>query len=229
MRVALTQSRGRLEGLEGALEALGIAVVRAPLIETRPRLQPQVRRCGLLLAELPWLLFSSRSAVEAWQALELPLDGPRLGAVGPVTAAALERAGARVELLGEPASTEGLADRFIAHISGPSAGPVGLPQGSLSSLLLSRLQAAGLRALPLVVYETIPLAWSVDTDVDAVVLASPSAARALPGRVAYRSTLITIGPSTSRAVRARGLVPIEAPAPSGEAILGAIDRVRGDR
>ena len=227
MRVALTQGRGRLEGLDHDLEALGMEVVRAPLIETRPLLNDSVRRAARALARLPWLLFTSRSAVDAWQALELPLMGPRLGVTGPATAAALQRAGARVEVVGEPATAAGLADRFLSRLAAEprsALGPVGLPQGNLAlPTLRDRLEAAGLQVRSLVVYETVSLAWRGDAKVDAIVLASPSAVRALPLEVGRGATVITLGPSSSRAALARGFVPLEA-TPDATAVAALLGR-----
>ena len=222
MKVALTHSRGRLEGLDHELEALGFAVTRAPLIETRPRLGNAVRHHGLHLSELPWLLFSSRTAVQAWLLLGLPLSGPRLGAVGPGTASALERGGGKVEVVGRPAGAEGLANRFLAQFGAPSESPeaVGLPGGNLSRpTLRRRLEPTGVPVQPLVVYETVPLVWRADPEVDVIVLSSPSAVQALPEPVGRRATLVTLGSSTSHEARLRGFVPLEAAAPSGTAIL----------
>jgi uroporphyrinogen-III synthase len=226
VRVALTQAQGRLEGLEEKLDGLGLTVVRVPLLETRPRLCDYVRRRGDAFANFPWLLFSSRSAVEAWRALGLSFEGPRLGAVGPATAAEIERAGVKPKILGEPPNAEGLAARFLNYTAKEgSNGPVGLPLGTLSPpWLYHRLETAGHRAVTLEVYETRTLAWPQGTEVDAVILASTSAVGALPENVACRSALITIGRNTSRAVLDRGFVPIEARAPSPEAIVEALRR-----
>ncbi len=222
MKVTLTHSRGRLEGLHQELERLDFAVVHAPLIETSPRLSDAVRRCGQRLSKLPWLLFASRSAVQAWRSLGLPLGGPRLGAIGPSTASDLERAGGKVAIVGEPATAEGLADHFLAHIGTSVEAPeaVGLPSGNLSRpTLRQRLEAAGLPTRPLVVYETVPLAWEADPEVDVIVLASPSAVQALPDRAGRRAIVVTLGPSTSHEARMRGFVPVEVKAPSGTAIV----------
>lgn len=219
MRIALTQSAGRLERLAPALEAEGFTVVRSPLIETRPRNNRTTARLARELARCPWILFSSRAAVEAWRALGLPLGGARLGAVGPATEAALRAAGGRVQLIGEPATAEGLARAFLAHTRS-EVGPVALPHGNLSATTLcDLLVGAGVTVRPLVIYETVSRPWKVDGEVDAVVLASPSAVRVLPEPVAARSALVTLGPSTSQAVRRRGFTPRQAEAPTADALL----------
>lgn len=223
LRVALTQSNGRLEGLAASLERRGYDVVRNPLIETVPRTDPDTRAKAEQLLGLPWVLFTSRSGVEAWQALELPFSGPRFGAVGEKTARSLVRAGGQVSLVAGTATAEGLADAFVSRRD--AAGPVGLPQGNRARpTLRAALRRAGFAVQAVTVYDTQPCDWNVDEAVDAVVLASPSAVQALPEDVAAHARLITLGPTTSRAVRDRRFQPHEATSPSVEAILDTLDR-----
>jgi uroporphyrinogen-III synthase len=122
-----------------------------------------------------------------------------------------------------------LADSFLRHLEVapcPSE-PVGLPRGHLGDPTLQRrLEAAGLDVVTLVLYETVSLPWSADAEIDAIVLASPSAVRALPERVAAGATLVTLGPSTSGAVRALGLQPNEVAEPSTDAILERLTHLR---
>lgn len=226
-RVALTQSNGRLEGLAAGLENRGFEVLRNPLIETRPRTDPEMRTQAASLLELPWVLFTSRSAVGAWRALELPWfrpgHAPRLGAVGHKTARSLAQAGAEVSLVARPPTAQGLAASFVARRD--AAGPVGLPQGNLARpALRGALERAGFEVRAVTVYDTLPCEWTIEGPVDAVVLASPSAVRALPDHVAERARLVTLGPTTSRAVRDRGHRPHEATTPSVEAILDTLSR-----
>ena len=232
MRIALTQSAGRLEGLASTLRERGFEVIRHPLIEIRFRLDAEARRRGLALARLPWLLFASRSAVQAWRRLQLPWGGARLGAVGPATAAEIERHGGRVAVVGRPATAAGLAETFLHAVADAvrPVGPIGLPRGDLADPGLERrLEAAGMTTEPLVVYETVSLPWRADADVDAVVLASPSAARALPAPVAEGAILVTLGPSTSRALRRRGLQPLQVADASAEAVVERLATLRGAR
>lgn len=229
VRVALTYSPGRLEGLDELLEERGYQIVRQPLIETVPRSDPQTRAAAEKLLALPWLLVTSRSTVEALRALGL-LDGaadawPSIGAIGPATAAMLEEAGARVTFVATPHDARGLAHTFLAH---PAArGPVGLPRGNRALDLLEReLGEAGIATRPLVVYDTRPRAWQ-GSGVEALVLASPSAVEALPAIVAECAGLVTLGRTTSEAVRARGWHCEEAEEPTPAATLAALERVLG--
>lgn len=226
MKVVLTQGRGRLEELEAALRARGDDVVRRPLIRIVRREDTTTRAAARRLLTHPWLLFASRSAVEAWDALGLPLarppHGPRLGAVGASTTAALARLGAAVDIVGEPARAEGLASAFLAHPA--AAGPVGLPRGDRSRDTLERLVTeAGLSVDPLVLYETRPEPWQGSIDADAIVVASPSAAAGLPSRPDRSSAIVAIGPVTGAALRERGLDPWIADRPDAGAILARLD------
>lgn len=228
MRVALTHARGRFEALPAALRRAGWTPVEVPLLSTRPRAGAELRAGAEALLALPWMLVTSRSTVEAWAALGLPWQRagrPRLGAVGPGTAAALEAAGARPALVAEPATAAGLAGAFRARRD--AAGPVGLPQGSRARPALARaLAEGGLEPRPLVIYDSLTLPWPDGVAADIVVVASPSAARALPEAVGVapgaRARLVAVGPTTARAVRARGWRCVQAAGPTPAAIVAAV-------
>jgi uroporphyrinogen-III synthase len=253
MRIVLTHAAGRFEGLAAALQRRGHTVAQAPLIATRPRTGDDVRAAAAALLALPWLLFTSRSAVEAWSALAVgwqpagapatdappaagPADAaPLLGAVGRPTASALRAAGAEPALVAERSSrAAGLADAFLRHPQ--AAGPVGLPQGDRALPTLRRaLERAGFETRPLVLYETVTQPWSGDAgeadgpvpertaDPELVVLASPSAADALPSGVAAHAALVAIGPTTAAALARRGLACRQARSPSVGGVLDAVD------
>lgn len=225
MRIALTQSEGRLTGLEPVLAACGHEVIRSPLIQTDPVLTSETREGAQALLTCPWLLFTSVSGVKAWHALGLPFRGidTRLGTVGETTAAALRAYGGEVALVGEPQNAEGLAHAFLNHTD--AASPVGLPQGNRSlPILKDRLEAHGFTTQPVIIYRTITLTWNAG-QVDVVVLASPSAVRALPEEVGSCTTLVTLGPSTARAVQARGWQAEETQEPNAQAVLDTLQRL----
>lgn len=221
--VALTCSPGRLDGLEALLAGRGFEVVRRPLLETVPRTDPRTRAAASTLMALPWILITSRSTVEALIELGGFTEEPLIGAVGPTTAAALDAAGVRVTLVATPHNATGLAHAFLAHPL--ASGPVGLPRGNRAlETLEQELGEAGFASRPLVVYDTVECEWRGEAT-DALVLASPSAVEALPAEVAARSRLVTLGGTTSEAVRARGWECEEAEEPTAEATLAAVERV----
>ena len=228
MKVALTQSEGRLAGLAEALTERGHEVVRQPLVRTEPMLNEEVRGQAEELLRCSWLLFTSPNAVEAWHALGLSLQeiDPKIGAVGEKTARALRTFGGEVALIGESQNAEGLADTFLRRTAMRQEveGAVGLPRGNRSlTTLQERLEAHAVKTLPVTIYQTLTCDWQAG-EVDAVVLASPSAAGALPEEVGKHVKLISIGPSTSREVERRGWRYIQTETPSAEAILRTFER-----
>ena len=219
MRIALTQSEGRLAGLADALTSRGHEVIRQPLIRTKPLLSKEVRERAERLLGCIWLLFTSPNAVEAWRALDLPLRNihPKVGVVGERTAETVCAYGGVVSLIGNPQNAEGLAEAFLRQ---EVRGSVGLPRGNRSlETLQERLEAHSVQTFPITIYETVTCPWLSEEVVDAVVLASPSAAEALPGEVGKRARLISLGPSTSAAIARRGWRYTQADAPNADAIL----------
>jgi uroporphyrinogen-III synthase len=222
VRVALTHARGRLEGLDAALEALGHVVVRAPLIATVPLTDATATASARAVAPLGWRLHASRSAVEAWDAFALPQGaGVRLAALGPGTRRALEERGARDVLMGEPPTAVGLAAAVAAAADVRS--PIGIVQGRRARPALAEaLRAAGFDVRVATVYDTLARPWPAGTPVDAVVLASPSAVEALPDEVGASALLVAIGRTTRDAVRARGWGAVVADAPTVRAVADAV-------
>jgi uroporphyrinogen-III synthase len=222
MKLVLTQADGRLEGLEEQLRACGFSVARNPLIATKTRLSDEARDASRGLLACAWLLFTSPAGVTAWRQLGLPFGGikPRLGAVGEKTAATIERYGGRVKLQGRPQNARGLAKAFLAHPE--AASPVGLPRGDRALPdLQEALEAAGIETRVAVVYDTQLLPWREEA-AEVIILASPSAVAALPEEVGQRAKLVTLGPSTAAAARARGWASTQARQPSVEAVVAAV-------
>jgi uroporphyrinogen-III synthase len=223
LRVALTHSEGRLEGLEALLESYGFEVLRVPLVQTRTlggvSLQP--------LQDCPWWLFTSAAAVRAVRELGSVFAGHKLGAVGEGTAKALERAGAKPDLVSAESSGLGLARAFLGR---GEPGPVGVPQGNLAlPTLTDELRRGGLEVRTLVVYTTLSKPWPPKLPVpDIVVLGSPSAIAALPPRVAEEARLVALGPLTAKRLAERGLPCVTAPAANVRGVLKAVEKVRGE-
>ncbi|MCS7193833.1 MAG: uroporphyrinogen-III synthase [Meiothermus sp.] len=222
MRIALTQSEGRLAGLQEALEAMGLEVWRVPLVQTRflPADLTPIQDCR-------WWLFTSVTAVQAVRALGARLEGRRLGAVGPATRRALEEAGGAVEVVAPEGHALSLAEAFLAR---RPFGFVGLPQGNRAQPHLARrLREAGYTVEVVTVYETLTCPWPQGLEApELILLASPSAVEALPDAVGERAHSLALGPSTAAALEERGWPHTLLASPSVEAVLKAIQDIRGE-
>lgn len=221
MKVLLTHAPGTLTDLQERLEHQGHEVQHTPLIRIEPRLDDGTYRHAKALLDNPWILFTSRAAVKAWNALELPLVGPRLGAVGRATKRILEESGGRVDIVGFPERAEGLA---VAFMRSPHAcGPVGLPQGSLSrTTLADSLQDSGHDVHPVTLYDTHVKDWPENLTPDVIVVASPSAASAIPKDMLRQCTIIAIGSMTGGAIMERGVMPVVATQPNTQGLYEAV-------
>lgn len=220
MRVLLTHSEGRLEGLAAALEVRGFSVTHHPLVETE--FLTGVYASAQTLLSSDWLLFTSRTAVQAWAALGLPLTGhvPKLGVVGEATAREVELLGAEVTLTAEPANAQGLLRTFRARVTPPAS--VGLPCAEQALPTLSTgLARAGFDVNKVWIYKTVPQPFSATT-ADIIVLASPTAVSALRDELNDKMRLIALGPSTYRAVRERGWRATEARTPDLSGVVQAV-------
>lgn len=221
MRIALTHSEGALPGLEQALVERGHEVVRRPLIRTEALADAPTRAAARALLACRWLLFTSPAAADAWRELELPLAGiaPLIGAVGPGTARALTGHGGRVDLVSEAGHARDLAEAFVRHPA--ASGPVGLPRGDLALPTLPEFLAGhGFEVRPVTVYQTRTLPWEGPA-VEVVLVASPSAVRALPAGAAPRR-IVALGATTAAAARDAGLDCTVAPHPDTAGVLLAI-------
>lgn len=221
MTIALTHSEGRLEGLEGLLEQRGHRVLRIPLVRT-------TTLAGVSLAPLegcPWWLFSSGAAVRAVLELGARLEAHKLGAVGKSTALELQRAGGRVELVGESGAEE-LARSFLAM---KESGPVGLPRGSKAlPTLEDLLREGGLEVRPVAVYQSETLPWPSQAPMpEVILLASPSAVTALPQALAH-TRFLALGETTARPLRERGWSYRVVESPQVQAVLSAIIQLEGE-
>ena len=226
MNVLLTHSSGKLETLEPALVKAGFRVSYRPAIITRACLDEASYNRAKRLLRCPWLAFTSRSAVSAWQQLGLPF-AENVAAVGDKTARAVEAAGGRVTLVAAKKQADDLATQFIEHVA-PCE--VGLPQGNLAlKTLEQRLQQAGFAPQPTTVYHTdmqAPLTLADLEQVDAIVLASPSAVQILPAGLPKRVLLVAFGGSTAQAIAARGYGYVQTETPSSDAVVTVLEGVR---
>jgi uroporphyrinogen-III synthase len=185
----VTRPAGLDAALVERLRALGHEVVSCPLIAVEALGDDSIDASGY-----DWLVVTSRNGA-AELARRLTGRPGHLAAVGPGTAEVLRAHGLTVDLVPRVASQEGLVDELPRL-----PGRVLLAAAEGARQLLVDALGADFVAL----YRTRELRPATFPDVDLVVLASASAARAYAalGRAA---PAVSIGPQTTAAARAAGL------------------------
>ncbi len=237
VRVAVTRAKRDAGRLAELLREQGASVIEAPVIAID--LRPE-RLAPLLDARWDWIVLTSRHGVEALQeALRRrgrdarALAGARIAAVGPSTAAALERLGLTADFVGE----SGTAALLGAELPVQRGQRVLHPRSSLAGDELEQLLAErGIQVTGVAAYETAPARLDEATaaavgSAHIITFTSASTARYLAEALGERGVgaaakLVSIGPSTSAAVRRHfGRVDAEAARPSLEALVQAVVEV----
>jgi uroporphyrinogen-III synthase len=200
--------------LAETLRAAGFDVEQRALVRVEVLSGPPIRA-----GDYDWLVLTSRNGVETlFPRLEGPL--PRVAVIGPGTAEALRRRGTEPTLVAAESTQEGLA----AELPRP-AGRVLVAGAQGSRDVLVRELAADF--VPL--YRTVELVPADIPDVDLVLLASASAARAL-ARVRPEAVCVSIGPVTSAEARRLGLrVAAEAEKHDREGLVAAVKLAASER
>jgi uroporphyrinogen-III synthase len=208
-RIVVTRPEAKT--LADELERLGAEVTLVPLIEIRAAedrhgLEDAVRA----FASYDWIVLTSVNGVAAVSEGLERLAGPRVAAVGPVTADAIRSHGV------EPAYVASRASEDIAGGLGELDGKrVLLPQADIADPhLADELRGRGAEVDVVVAYRTVlvePPMWGILPlrIADAVVLASGcgSACRSLAaaGGAGEGALLVCIGPKTAKVAREVGL------------------------
>lgn len=229
MRVLLVRAEGTPDADARALRDRGLDVTAEPFIEVAPcsdDTAPDRARALLAALQQPnaWLVLTSASAVRALVALagietvraavaRATRSGACFAAVGPTSAQALAALGAGDVLVPNASHTaSALLDLLRSHAPATAV----LPRSSVGDALLPMsLGALGWTIIGEVVYETTPVAAPPEAAAglragrfDALVLRSPSAARAvarLAGSVHVRTRVIAGGPTTALAAQRLGI------------------------
>ena len=214
-RVVVTRPSLASRQVISKLRGLGAEVIDSPLI-----------RIEYLEVEIPgprsdhdWMVFTSLHGVEglvrqlARQGLDARFFGAaRVAAVGPKTAAHLESAGIRADLIPEEYRARALVEAI--KVEAKSGERVLFPCGTLAVEEVSQgLSGVGLEVQTLHVYDTLPQPPNDDAlnafgrGVDAVLLYSPSAAKSLAssGVDLDGVQIFCVGPTTADAGRSAGL------------------------
>ena len=205
--------------LAALVDQMGFRAVHVPAVAIEQTSSPDLLAARERLRSFDWVVLTSRRGVEALLGDADVPPGLRWAAVGPGTAAALERRGIEVDCVPDESHADALPDA-MAEVA-PLAG---------SRILLARADAASghlperLRAMGATVDDVVAYHTAVapdgsrhamvealrDGDLEAVIFASGSAVEGvlqLGGDEVARLEavkIITIGPKTSAAVREAG-------------------------
>ncbi|MBT8495728.1 MAG: uroporphyrinogen-III C-methyltransferase [Deltaproteobacteria bacterium] len=247
-RVLITREGRRARELARQISQLGGEPLTMPVTRVEPcgapaKLESAIAR--LSNGGFDWLVFASANAVECfWAKLwerggdARTLAGVRIAAVGAKTAAAAAAVGLRADLVPERGNAEGLA----AEISAAGGERVLVPRSATGRPeLVEGLTAAGAEVEALDVYRTavVPADDPTIADglrllrahkVDVVLVFAPSQVEALEqllGRdfagLLARTAVATIGSTTARALRERGLEPVVvASKPDAQVLLAEV-------
>jgi uroporphyrinogen-III synthase len=193
LRVLVTRARGQLEPLARRIEALGLEVVRCPLIELEPIGPSHVEVDGY-----DWVVVTSPfGARELLRRARGTL--PNVAAIGPGTAAALAEGGVEPALVPAVSTQEGL----LAALPRPAGRVLFVGAERARQLLAAELDAD---VVPL--YRTTALRPDPPPEGDLVALASASAAEAYAA-LGLAIPAVSIGPETTRAAEAAGVEVVD--------------------
>ena len=252
-KIVNTRAPRQAEELDRLLRARGATPLDYPCIDIAPPADPSALDAALRAAAagcFDWLVLTSANAVRAvargLDELGLDLHGAtdlRVAAVGPATA---EAARAQLGLSGVIVPQDYVAESLAELVTSLAGGHVLLPQADLArTVLADRLTAAGAEVTAVTAYRTVAGTGGVqlprlleEGGVDAIVLASPSAARHLLTRLeeeggsagqVERVRLACIGTVTAGAARQLGLrVDVCSEEHTLPALVQALERSFGD-
>jgi uroporphyrinogen III methyltransferase/synthase len=237
-RIVVTRASAQAAGLRAALVELGADVIDVPSLRVEPLEAAPLRAALAELSRYDWIVLTSQNAVWLlWKTLrEMGLDaralaGQRVACVGSSTRDALLERGLAADLVPERYFAEGILEAMQERSDVAGARVLYLAAEGARDLLPSGLRTLGCDVNVVHLYRTLPEGAAseelrsalADGKVDVVTFASGSAVRgyvdAVGDVLARRAPAVTIGPTTSEAVRAAG-IPLAAEA--DEASIAAL-------
>ena len=230
-KIVVTRSREQSEDLVEMLEERGAEAIAAPTIRISP---PQdsgpIERACAEIAEFDWILFTSANSVESVMSRLLAagdardLKGVRLCAIGPSTAAQLQRYGLRADLVPAEHRAEGVLEalRAAGEVSGQR---FLLPRSDIArEVIADELRRVGGDVTDVVAYRTMAAEAErtsdhdiyrmlLDRQIDAVTFTSASTVRNFvriygedqAADLLATTTVACIGPVTAEAAQQLGI------------------------
>ncbi len=225
-KIIVTRSRDQASALTEKLEALGAEVVEFPVIKIVPPTDTTSLDLAIrILGAFKWIIFTSANGVE-WFIRRLreqgedvrAMAGTRLAAIGPATAAALERYGLRVEYVPPEYIAESVAENLPGKLAGRRVLIVRAKEAR--EALPERLTERGAEVEVAVAYETVTEQSDAAVvrsmieagEIDAVTFTSSSTVLNFIGllgglRLPSGVTAACIGPITAETARSLGIEP----------------------
>jgi len=224
-RVLVTRSREQASALSERLRELGAEPLEYPAIEIAPpKDMTPLDEAIARLSTYDWLILTSANGVRALvdRMSEKGMDTealgrPKIAAIGPATAQALQRYGLRVDYVPEVYTTKEIA----AGIGDVAGQRILLPRAQRAPKQLAQaLRGKGAVVDEVVAYQTLAVgapdelkALLEDGQIDIVTFTSSSTVRNLvaslqdptPAKVLSRCLVACIGPVTTRTARRLGI------------------------
>lgn len=224
IRIVVTRPRVQAREIVTRLETLGAEVLQFPTIRiTDPEDAGPLLRAAAEADRFDWIVFTSVNGVTRfWAALRevgrdtRALAGVSLCAIGPATAAALEREGAHPDLVPEHYVAEAVVHALVRE-EDLGGRRILLPRAEMARAALpDGLRAAGADVVEVVAYRTVPDGAEAELvrarlergEVDVITFTASSTVRNyvdLIGATVGDALVASIGPITSGTARELGL------------------------
>ncbi|HUE36112.1 MAG TPA: uroporphyrinogen-III C-methyltransferase [Candidatus Acidoferrum sp.] len=247
-RIVVTRARDQAAEFSHKLAELGADVLEIPVIKrTLPENRQDIVDAMLSLNSYDWLVFTSASGVTAFFKLFFKhfqdlrdLGGAKIAAVGPATAAKLRQMHLQVDAVPDESVGKKIAEALAKHSSIENCKICLLRAEDANPEVLKVLEESGAIADDIAVYKTVaetenvPAAQELlEKGADWLTFTSGSTVQFFHARFDLpkllkrfsKMKIASIGPETSKAVRALGLEPeIEAPEHTSDGLIAELLR-----
>lgn len=232
-KILITRAAEDTDRWAHRIEQLGGSPIALPCIRCEILDDPETaERLKQAVASCEWLMLTSVHGVQAAAQLlgAAPDERVAIAVVGEQTRREAQKLWGRVELQGDGSGARSLAKLLAARLNATPR--IVVAAGDRARRDVDEiLQAAGAKVTRVVTYRTVPIGVPEQTidlqasGVDVILFASPSAVEGFTrqAEIPPDAKVISIGPTTSQAVRAAGLkVTAEAQSPDLDGLLEAI-------
>ncbi len=205
-RIVITRPEADATRLADRLRALGAVPIVAPAIRIEFTDPPELDNALANLTRYHWIVFTSRSGVEAVFRRTDSVAGPKVAAIGPATAATLRAHGVEPELV----PSEYVAEAILDGVGDVRGLRFLLPRADIArETLVEGLESRGATVDEIAAYRTVEVSAPRAElgPIDAVTFTSSSTVRGFlaGGPVPAGAKVVCIGPITAQTAREHGL------------------------